>query len=440
MEDFTVRLIKMGTPEAERQLEQISARSKMEMTEVNRAVAEILDRVRQEGDEACLAYTERFDGVRLNASDLAVTEAEIEAAKASLDPVLLDDLKAAAASLTRFHEAQLINTQKVVLEDAFGSSVALVERPLSRVGIYVPGGTAPLPSSVLMNAIPAAVAGVQEIIMCTPPDKAGKIAPVILAAASIAGVSRIYRLGGAQAVAALAYGTATVPRVDMISGPGNIYVNAAKRMVFGTVAIDMFAGPSEILIIADKTASPAFVARDMLSQAEHDKLASAILITDDEALAVKTREEIRRAAAEASRRDILRHSLQDYAAILLCADLSEAVELSNRFAPEHLEIMVEDAKQDETVAGITNAGAIFIGRWSPEPLGDYYAGPNHTLPTSGTARFFSPLNVSQFRKKISMIHYKKESLLQAAERVERLALSEGLDCHAAAVRVRREEA
>lgn len=439
MEDFSIRLIDTGSPEAARQLEQISARGKMDLRDVNSRVAAILEDVAARGDEALLDYTERFDGVRLQAELLEVRAEEIAEAKASLDPQLWADLTEAAASVRRFHEAQLINTQRVELQDAHGSVTALIERPLDRVGIYVPGGTAPLPSSVLMNAIPAAVAGVEEIIMCTPPNKEGKVAPVILAAASLAGVSRIFRLGGAQAIAALAYGTQTVPAADMISGPGNIYVNAAKRMVYGRVAIDMFAGPSEILLIADRTANPRFVARDMLSQAEHDKLASAILITDDRSLAEAVRAEAARYAAEASRREILQSSLKNYAAVLLCRDLAEAAELSNRFAPEHLEIMVSPEKEAELVASIKNAGAIFIGPWSPEPLGDYLAGPNHTLPTSGTARFFSPLNVSQFRKKISVIHYRKESLLEQAERIERLAMAEGLDCHARAVRQRREE-
>lgn len=439
MEDFTVRLIDIAAPEAEEQLRRISARSKMDMQAVNARAAEILAQVAAKGDAALLDYTERFDGVRLEPSELEVTADETEEAKASLDPQLLEDLEMAAASLRRFHEAQLINTQTVSLTDAEGSTVSLIERPLERVGIYVPGGTAPLPSSVLMNAIPASVAGVEEIIMCTPPDKEGKIAPVILAAASIVGADRIFKAGGAQAVAALAYGTEHIPAVDMISGPGNIYVNAAKRMVYGKVAIDMFAGPSEILIIADETADPRFTAADMLSQAEHDKLASALLITDDRALAEAVQAEVKRQAARASRQDILRESLKNYAAILLCSDLAEAVRLSNAFAPEHLEVMVKKEKEEEITAQIKNAGAVFVGCWSPEPLGDYYAGPNHTLPTSGTARFFSPLNVSQFRKKISYIHYQKESLMKAAPRIERLALSEGLDCHAASVRIRREE-
>ena len=438
MEAFTVKIIDMKTAAAQKELEKISARSKMEKKDVNDSVKAILKAVKEEGDRALIRFTERFDKVKLEKDALEVTPREIDAAKEALDPVLYEDLEAAAASVRRFHEAQLINTKKVELEDDCGSKVALIERPLERVGIYVPGGTAPLPSSVLMNAIPAAAAGVEEIIMCTPPGKDGKVADVILAAAAISGVDRIFRIGGAQAIAALAYGSESVPAVDMISGPGNIYVNTAKRLVFGQVAIDMFAGPSEILIIADETADPLFVARDMLSQAEHDVLASALLLTDSRELALAVQDELRRAAACADRRSILEASLRDYAAILLCEDLKEATELSNRFAPEHLEIMVRSEAEEETLAAVKNAGAIFLGPWSPEPLGDYYAGPNHTLPTSGTARFFSPLNVSQFRKKISLIQYKKESLEKVASRVERLAMSEGLDCHAAAVAVRRE--
>lgn len=439
MQDFQVRFIEVGSPEAEAQLGQISARSKMDIGDVNATVAAVLARVQAEGDAAVLDYTERFDKVRLNAADLPVRKEEIEAALAGLDPQLLADLERAAASVRRFHEAQLINSQDVSLTDAHGSRVALLERPLERVGIYVPGGTAPLPSSVLMNAIPAAVAGVEEVIMCTPPNREGKIAPVILAAASLAGVTRIFRIGGAQAIAALAYGTETVPKVDKISGPGNIYVNVAKRLVYGTVDIDMFAGPSEILIIADESARASFVASDMLSQAEHDKLASAILVTDSRALAESVQKELQRLASQAGRTEILQASLRDYGAILLCRDLSEAVDLANQFAPEHLEIMVKPDVEASILAGIKNAGAIFVGEWSPEPLGDYFAGPNHVLPTSGTARFFSPLHVAQFRKKISLIHYQKATLMEAAETVERLAASEALDCHAAAVRVRREE-
>lgn len=439
MEDFTLRLIDLNDAAAEDELEAISARGKMEMKEVNEAVAEILSAVRARGDEAVAEYTERFDGVKLAPENFRLTEEEIEEAKASLDPELLKDLAAAARSIRRFHEAQLINSQKVELEDEHGSKVSLIERPLRRVGIYVPGGTAPLPSSVLMNAIPASVAGVKEIVMCTPPDKNGKVSPVILAAASLAGVHEIYRIGGAQAIAALAYGTETVRQSDMVSGPGNIYVNAAKRMVFGTVAIDMFAGPSEILIIADESANPRFTARDMISQAEHDKLASAILITDSRRLAEEVGKAFKTFSETAARRDILKASSRDYCAILLARDLEEACALSNRFSPEHLEIMVKPEREAEVLGRIENAGAVFLGPWSPEPLGDYYAGPNHTLPTSGTARFFSPLNVSQFRKKISLINYKKESLLEAAPTIERLAAAEGLEGHMLAVRIRREE-
>ncbi len=436
MADFDVRMIRTTSPEAKEQLKQISARSKMERSDVNESVSQILAAVRAEGDQAVKAYTKRFDRVALE--DLAVTEAEIAEAKASLDPQLVADLTAAAASVRRFHEVQLVNTKPVVLEDAHGSHVSLLERPLQRVGIYVPGGTAPLPSSVLMNAIPASVAGVEEIIMCTPPGPGGKVAPVILTAAALAGVNRIYKVGGAQAIAALAYGTESIPQVDKITGPGNIYVNVAKRMVYGTVDIDMFAGPSEILIIADESARADFVARDMLSQAEHDPLASAILVTTSARLAEEVQAFLRDFAAKAARREILQASLRDYAAILVCESLEEAIALSNDFAPEHLEIMVAEDAQAEAVSKIRNAGAIFVGPWSPEPLGDYYAGPNHVLPTSGTARFFSPLSVSHFRKKISLIHYQKESLLEVAETVERLAASESLDCHEAAVRIRRE--
>lgn len=436
MAEYEVRIIETGSPEAAEQLEQISARSKMERPEINERVRDILASVREEGDLAVQRYTSLFDHVELAQTE--VTEEEITEAVTSLDPQLIADLEAAAASIREFHEAQLINTQDVELCDEHGSRVALLERPLERVGIYVPGGTAPLPSSVLMNAIPAAVAGVPEIIMCTPPGPGGKVAPVILTAAHMAGATKIYKVGGAQAIAALAYGTETIPKVDKITGPGNIYVNVAKRQVYGTCDIDMFAGPSEILIIADETSRADFVARDMLSQAEHDSLASAILVTPSRQLAQEVRAKVQAFAAKAARHEILQASLRDYAAILVCENLDEAVELANEFAPEHLEIMVAPEHEADVISNIRNAGAIFVGEWSPEPLGDYYAGPNHVLPTSGTARFFSPLSVSHFRKKISLIHYQQESLLEVAETVERLAASESLDCHEAAIRIRRE--
>lgn len=438
-QEFNMRVLRLTSADTRDQIKQISARSKMDNQTVNDKVADILFRVKTQGDSAVLAYTKQFDHVDLQPEQLFVSPEEMEEAQKLVPDRLRMDLEQAARSIRAFHEAQLINTQEVCLQDSMGSSVKLIERPLNRVGIYVPGGTAPLPSSVLMNAIPASVAGVEELIMVTPPNPAGKIAPVILEAARIAGVTKIYKVGGAQAISALAYGTQTIPQVDKITGPGNIYVNAAKRQVYGTVDIDMFAGPSEIMILADATANPEFIARDILSQAEHDVLASAILVTTSEDLGQTVAQLVSDYAAKAGRRDILAQSLPSYGAILLCPTLDQAVTVANQFAPEHLEIMVDENQEDRIVKQIRNAGAVFVGPYSPEPLGDYFAGPNHVLPTSGTARFFSPLNVSQFRKKISLIHYRKESLLAVADPIIRLAQAESLDCHAAAVACRQKE-
>ncbi|MGI6077079.1 MAG: histidinol dehydrogenase [Fastidiosipilaceae bacterium] len=417
---------------------QIGMRDKMALDNVVRSVNEILSNVKSEGDEAVAAYTKRFDRVSLAANSFIVSSEAINDAYAQLPEEDISILSEVRDNIKAYHETQLKNSAKGFMTTGpGGGEVGMVVRPLERVGLYVPGGTAPLPSSVLMNAIPAIVAGVDELIMCTPPLPDGTIAPAILVAADLAGVHKIYRIGGAQAIAAMAYGTETIPPVDKICGPGNIYVNTAKRLVYGTCDIDMFAGPSEILIIADETADPRFVACDMLSQAEHDSLASALLLTTSDQLIKEVLSVIDHYYSLASRRDILSESLRDYAAIVKVQSLEQGVEFANGLAPEHLELCVEESRIPDLLASVKNAGAVFLGHFSPEPLGDYYAGPNHVLPTSGTARFFSPLNVEDFRKKMSIIHYNQASLNAVAESVERLAMVEQLDCHARSVTVRR---
>lgn len=414
--------------------QKLGLRDKMDLAPVIATVQGVIDAIRNQGDQAVLEWTQRFDKAKLTAGQLRVTTAEIASAKASLDPEFIQTLEEAAANISTFHKAQL--TQDIRLPTAFGGYTGLVQRPLDIVGVYVPGGSAPLPSSVLMNVLPAKAAGVGKIVMCTPPRADGTVHPAILAAAAVAGVDEVYRIGGAQAIAALAYGTETVPAVDKICGPGNIYVNTAKRLVYGHCDIDMFAGPSEILILADESANAAYVAADMLSQAEHDPLASSILVTTSETLAYAVAIELPRRVPLLPRRAILERSLADYGAILLVPDLSTAIDFVNELAPEHLELCLKDSDLDSTVKSIRHAGAIFIGHYSPEPLGDYFAGPNHVLPTSGTARFFSPLNTADFIKKTSLIHYTRQDLEQVWEKVARFADQEELAAHADALRVR----
>ena len=416
-------------------VQSLGVRGKMDLKPVITVVQDVIDNIRENGDEALLAYTEKFDKVKLAADQLKVTQKEIDDAIASLDPELLTVMKKAASNIRRFHEEQ--KEHGFMMDAGKGAKVGVRVRPISIAGVYVPGGTAPLPSTVLMDVIPASVAGVERIVFATPPRKDGTIAPVILAAASIAGATEIYRMGGSQAIAAMAYGTETVPRVDKICGPGNIYVNTAKRLVYGQVDIDMFAGPSEILIIADKTANPDFVAADMLSQAEHDKMASAIVLTDSRELAEQVFELADKRSEQAERKEILAKSMEDYCAIIVCDSLDTAIDFSEEIAPEHLELCVENP---ELLSNrINNCGAMFLGNYSPEPLGDYFAGPNHTLPTSGTARFFSPLNTGDFYKKMSVINYNEAMLKDVYKDVAAFADSEGLGCHAAAVRARFED-
>jgi len=415
--------------------ELLGLRGKMDLGPVIETVSAVIDDIRENGDAAVSKYTKKFDGCDIDSSNILVTKEEIDRAMAEVEPELLEVIKKAAANIRAFHEKQ--KEEGFMMDVAKGSKIGVRVRPLRIAGIYVPGGTAPLPSTVLMDVIPASVAGVERVVFCTPPRKDGTIAPVILAAATIAGADEIYKVGGAQAIAAMAYGTETIPRVDKICGPGNIYVNTAKRLVFGQVDIDMFAGPSEILIIADETAVPEFVAADMLSQAEHDKIASAIVLTTSKELADKVYEAVDRRSEKSLRKDILEKSLGTYCAIINCDSLDTAIAFSEELAPEHLELCVKDA--EKVVDRIDNAGAVFLGNYTPEPLGDYFAGPNHTLPTSGTARFFSPLNTGDFYKKMSVLNYNEESLRECYKDVARFADSEGLECHASAVRVRFEE-
>lgn len=400
------------------------------VTRVADTVAEIIGKVRANGDAALFAYAEKFDGVRLSA--LRVSEAEIQAAVESTGPQLLEILRQAAENIRAFHQRQVRNSFIVTETDGVICGQRVL--PIERVGLYVPGGTAAYPSSVLMNAIPAKIAGCQRIVMVTPPGKDGSVNPAILAAASVAGVDEIYKTGGAQAIAALAYGTESVPRVDKIVGPGNAYVAEAKKQVFGQVAIDMIAGPSEILVVADATCNPAFVAADLLSQAEHDKMASAVLVTDSRPLAQAVSAELEKQIPLLARSEIARASIDNNGKIIVAEDLSAAVEIANRLAPEHLEICTDNAF--DYLNRIKNAGSVFLGKHCPEALGDYFAGPNHTLPTSGTARFSSPLSVDDFVKKMQYTYYTREALGRVQGAMDAFAKAEGLTAHARSVAIR----
>jgi histidinol dehydrogenase len=397
---------------------------------VTESVTEIVDNVRERGDEALLEYTQKFDGKL--PKYIEVPREEINDALSNADQDYVNALLNAVENISDFHNRQ--KQQSFINPKSNGVIMGQRIRGLKRVGIYVPGGTAAYPSSVLMNAIPAKIAGVEEIVMVTPPLSDGTANPDILVAAAICGVDRIFLLGGAQAVAALAYGTATVPKVDKIVGPGNIYVATAKKLLYGVVDIDMIAGPSEILVLADETAPAKFVAADLMSQAEHDRLASAILITTSQKLAEETKEELTRQSASLSRKEIIIDSLREFGAIFVCDDIDYAVELANEFAPEHLEVMM--ANPMEYIGKLDNAGSVFLGNYAPEPLGDYYAGPNHVLPTSGTARFFSPLSVDAFVKKSSYIYYTEDALREAHDDIVLLANKEGLTAHANSILVR----
>ncbi len=393
-------------------------------------VQEIIDNVRENGDKAVRDYTVKFDGKAPENAEISAQD--IDALVSKCDADYLSTVKKAAENIADFHKRQL--RQSWLTTKNNGVIMGQRVRGLKRVGIYVPGGTAAYPSSVLMNAIPAKIAGVEEIIMVTPPQKDGTPNPNIIAAAKTAGVDRIFLMGGAQAVAALAYGTETVPNVDKIVGPGNIFVATAKKLLYGTVDIDMIAGPSEILIVADKTANPKFLAADLMSQAEHDKLASSILLTDSAEIAEQTKAELEIQMQKLERKEIIESSLDNFGAIIVCSDMAQAVDFANELAPEHLEVCCQNPM--EYVGKLDNAGSVFLGNYSPEPLGDYFAGPNHVLPTSGTARFFSPLSVDSFIKKSSFIYYTEDALRADAQDVIRFADTEGLTAHANSIKVR----
>lgn len=414
-------------------LQALKARQQETNADVTRAVQDILDDVRREGDAAVTRYSAKFDHAE---GPIRVIEAaEIADAKSRIDAELLGAMERAAANIRRFHQQQVQESYVDFRED--GSMMGQRVRPLKRVGLYVPGGTAAYPSSVLMNAIPAKIAGVPELVMVTPPNAEGKPRDVILAAAAVAGVDRIYMVGGAQAVAALAYGTETIPQVDKIVGPGNIFVATAKRLLYGVVDIDMIAGPSEILIVADENADPRFVAADLMSQCEHDVLAGGVLLTDSAALAEAVKDEIARQLETLSRAEIIRQSMADYGVIVVFPDIDACIDYANAVAPEHLELAV--AQPEQYLGRVENAGSVFLGDWTPEPVGDYYAGANHVLPTSGTARFFSPLGVDSFYKRMGFTAYSKQALLNGADDIIRFAEAEGLTAHANAVKVRKEQ-
>lgn len=412
-------------------LAKLGERSRNTNKDVTETVSEIINNVMMNGDKAVREYTIKFDGKAPDAFE--VPKEELTALTADCDPEFIATLKKAADNIRNFHERQ--KQQSWLTTKDNGVIMGQRIRGLKRVGLYVPGGTASYPSSVLMNAIPAKIAGVSELIMVTPPGKDGKPNPDIMAAAAIAGVDRVFLMGGAQAVAALAYGTESVPKVDKIVGPGNIFVATAKKLLYGTVDIDMIAGPSEILVLADESANPKFLAADLMSQAEHDKLASAILITTSDKLAEDTTKEIYRQVEELSRKDIIEYSLDNYGVIIVCDTMERAIELANELAPEHLEVCCENPM--EYVGKLDNAGSVFLGNYSPEPLGDYFAGPNHVLPTSGTARFFSPLSVDTFVKKSSFIYYTENALQNDSDDIIRFANTEGLTAHANSIIVRK---
>ncbi len=413
----------------------LTKRNHGEVTDVINSVESILSNVRKSGDKALIEYTRSFDKVDLDLDKIMVTSKEIDEAFQNLDKKLIGVIEKAKNNIERFHSKQKDNSWFSNEEN--GVILGQMYTALEIVGVYVPGGTAPLPSSVLMNVVPAKVAGVDKIIMCTPPNKEGKVNSTILAAAKVAGVDEVYKVGGAQAIAAMAFGTKTIKKVDKVVGPGNIYVATAKKMVYGYCDIDMIAGPSEVMIVADEKASPRYLAADLLSQAEHDVLASSILVTTSEKLANQTKKEIAKQLAKLNRKEIAAKSIQDYSAIMIVDTLEEAIGLVNKVAPEHLELCIEEPFN--ILSSVRNAGAIFMGNYSPEPLGDYFAGPNHVLPTSGTARFFSPLNVGDFVKKTSLISYTRKALETVKDDVVLFAEAEGLDAHANAIRVRFEE-
>ena len=430
-----MRIQKLNSDTKKNLLEDLLKRSPNNYGQYEASVKEILDKVKEEKHAADFAYTAKFDGAELTADTIEVTDAEIEEAYAQVDDTLLTVIRKAKDNIESYHAKQRQNSWFDSKPD--GTILGQKITPLHRVGVYVPGGKAVYPSSVLMNVMPAKVAGVDEIIMVTPPGKNGKVSPNTLVAAKEAGVNKIYKVGGAQAIAALAYGTESIPKVDKIVGPGNIYVALAKKAVYGHVSIDSIAGPSEILVVADETANPRYVAADLLSQAEHDELASAILVTTSEKLAHEVSDQVDGFLKELSRAEIISKSLDNYGYILLADTMEDVIDVANEIASEHLEIQTKNPF--EVMTKIRNAGAIFIGEYASEPLGDYFAGPNHILPTNGTAKFFSPLSVDDFIKKSSIISYSREALQKVHKDIESFAKAEQLTAHANSIHVRFEE-
>ena len=427
-----MRIIKLNSETKQGILENLLKRSPNNYSQYEETVNEIIQRVKTEGDHALFDYTLQFDKYALNTENIKVTRQEIDEAYGKLEPRLVEVIRKSAENIRNFHMKQLRNSWFDAKDD--GTILGMKITPISKAGVYVPGGKAAYPSSVLMNVIPAKVAGVEEIVMTTPPSSDGSVNPGTLVAADIAGVDAIYKVGGAQAVAAMAFGTQSVPKVDKITGPGNIFVALAKKAVYGHVSIDSIAGPSEILVLADETADAKYVAADLLSQAEHDELASAILITTSERLASLVAEQIDIFTEKLSRADIIKKSLENYGCILIAENMKDAIDAVNEIASEHLEILT--VNPFEVMTKIKNAGAIFMGEYASEPLGDYFAGPNHILPTNGTAKFFSPVNVDDFIKKTSIISYSREALEKVHEDIEKFAESEGLTAHANSIKVR----
>ena len=430
-----MRIIKLTDETKKNLMEDLLKRSPNNYSQYESTVNDILANVKENKNQAVFEYTAKFDKFNLTAENIKVSRAEIKEAYTLMDADLVEVIRKAADNIRVFHMKQLRNSWFDAKED--GTILGMKITPIEKAGVYVPGGKAAYPSSVLMNVIPAKVAGVKEIIMTTPPSADGKINPGTLVAADIAGVDTIYKVGGAQAIGALAFGTESIPKVDKITGPGNIFVALAKKAVSGFVSIDSIAGPSEILVLADEGANPRYIAADMLSQAEHDELASAILITTSEELAKKVSEEVDKFTAVLSRKEIIQKSLDNYGYILVADTMEQAIETTNEIASEHLEILT--ANPFDTMTKIRNAGAIFLGEYSSEPLGDYFAGPNHILPTNGTSRFFSPVNVDDFIKKSSIIAYSKEALEKIHKDIELFAESEGLTAHANSIKVRFED-
>ena len=427
-----MRIVELTDETKNNLLESLLKRSPNSYGQYEKTVNDIIGDVRARRDEALFEYTSKFDHCEMNAEKIRVTREEIDEAYAQLEENFIEVMKHSAENIRKFHQKQMHNSW-IVPEDN-GTILGQKITPISTSGVYVPGGKAAYPSSVLMNVLPAKVAGVSRIIMTTPPGKDGKVNPGTLVAADIAGVDEIYKVGGAQAIAAMAFGTESVPKVDKITGPGNIFVALAKKACFGYVSIDSIAGPSEILVLADESATPRYVAADLLSQAEHDEMASAILITTSRELADKVSEEVEAFTKQLSREEIIRKSLDHYGYILIAQNMDQAIDAVNEIASEHLEILTKNPY--ETMTKVKNAGAIFLGEYSSEPLGDYFAGPNHILPTNGTARFFSPLNVDDFLKKTSIISYSRDALEKVHKEIELFAEKEGLTAHANSIKVR----